>query len=275
VRKVGISRQQGVRKRDGWIAALVVGGGALGLLTSGCVATKYQMVRDASTPMVPLTFSAGQENVAVSLRGVVVYNGPGSWKRDALWDEYVVTIENSGASPVTIEAPTLVDFESLGRRPGVDPWAVEKESQKEEERYRRNGIAFARSSAPRVLLMGANAAGTAAGGAVGTAAAAAATASIAALPVYYVVVWRVNHRHKQAVNAEFARRKLQLPLTIPAGESRTGSLFYPMAADPQSLRVPCSREGATSEVVLDLGELRGLHRTAPAAADALASRSQP
>ena len=192
-----------------------------------------------------------------------MYGGPGSWKRIALWDEYVVTIHNQNAQPLTVIGATLGDISGTPRSPGVDPWALEKESQTLEQRYRRNGVAFARSSAPRALLFGATVAGTAVGGMAQTATAAAASVSIIALPVYYVVVWDKNRSNKAAITAEFARRRLAFPLTLAAGEVRTGSIFFPMVPDPQSLNLGWSSDQMSGEINISLKSLVGIHTPMP------------
>jgi hypothetical protein len=241
---------------------LVIAAAAIAL--SGCVARKYQPARKETAPPVLLNLAVAQPPIELALRSVIIYDGPGSWKREALWDEYVITAHNEGEQPLTIVAPALVDFAGASRAPGVDPWALEKESQTLEQRYRRAGVAFARSAVPRAMLMGASAASGAVGGVFSATAATAATASVVALPVYYVVVWSVNRSNKAAVLAEFNRRRLELPLTLAAGETRTGSLFFPMVPNPQSLNLQWSSRAAGGDVVFSLEPLRGLHAEMPA-----------
>ena len=191
-----------------------------------------------------------------------MYGGPGSWKRSALWDEYVVTFHNQGEDSRTIIDATLIDSLGTARAAGIYPWALEKESQTLEQRYRRDGVAFARSAAPRVLLVGASATGAAVGGAAGTATAAVAGASIIALPVYYVVVWTKNRSNKAAISVEFERRRLSFPLTLAGGESRTGSIFFPMVPDPRSLRLEWAGDAKKTAIDLSLVSLAGLHSPA-------------
>jgi CDP-diacylglycerol--serine O-phosphatidyltransferase len=118
---------------------------SVAIALAGCVATKYEKAAQDTPPPVPLNLVAAQPPIELALRTVIVYNGPGSWKREALWDEYVVTIHNRGAKPLTIAASALVDFTGASHAPGVDPWTLEKESQTLEQRYQRAGVAFSRS----------------------------------------------------------------------------------------------------------------------------------
>ena len=249
-------------KASAVLPAMICGGIAL----AGCVATKYEKAAQGTPPPVPLNLAAAQLPIELALRTLIVYNGPGSWKREALWDEYVVTIHNRGARPLTIAAAALIDFAAASHAPGVDPWVLEKESQTLEQRYQRAGVAVARAAAPRALIMGASAAAGTGAGLLSATAATAAAASVVALPVYYVVILSVNHSNKMAVTAEFTRRRLALPLTIAAGELRTGSFFFPMAPNPQSLSLQWSSGTARSELVLSLEALHGLHATSTASA---------
>jgi hypothetical protein len=181
-----------------------------------------------------------------------------------LWDEYVVTIHNQSEEVVTVSGVTLTDFAGAIRAPGVDPWALEKESQSLEQRFHRTGVAFARSATPRVLITGASVATGASGGLIAGGIATAAAVSVVALPVYYVVVLKVNHTNKAAVLAEFARRRLVLPITLAASETRTGSFFFPMVPNPQSLGLQWSSGATSGEVGISLEALHGLHTAAGA-----------
>ena len=228
-----------------------------------CVATKYKLAKRNTPPVqllnVAFTPSAPLQS---SLAALIIYGGPGSWKREALWDEYVVTLQNNGALPVTIDSTTLTDSDGLVIAASVDPWALEKQSKTLEKRYRASGLAFARTAGPGVLIVGAGAAALAATTAsvfVSSAAVGAAAAAILVLPVYYVTVWGINHHNKKAIISEYSRRRLPLPLTLAPGAMRTGSVFYPMVRSPRSLELHWSSESGSGEAALPLDFLNGLH----------------
>jgi hypothetical protein len=236
----------------------------------GCVATKYKLAKK-NTPPVQLLNIAFPPSAPLqpTLTTLIIYGGPGSWKREALWDEYVVTLENGGERPVTVDSAMLGDSAGTIYPAGNDPWALEKQSKKLEKQYRARGEAFMRAAGPGVLIVGAGAAtlSAAAGGGVFVSAgmAGAAVATVVALPVYYITVLGINHHNKKAVMAEFKRRRLSLPLTLAPGEKRTGSVFYPMVRNPSSLELHWSGESTSGQSVLPLDFLKGLHvPTAPA-----------
>src|SRR5450631_789253 len=91
------------------------------LALSGCLATKYQAAQKGVPPTL-LSIASSAPPIDVGLRSVIVYGGPGSWKRRALWDEYVVTIHNESEKPLTVSVATLSDISGTPQSPGVDPW---------------------------------------------------------------------------------------------------------------------------------------------------------
>lgn len=230
----------------------------------GCVATKYKLAKKNTPPVQPVNiiFPASSP-LHATLAALITYRGAGSWKREALWDEYVVTINNLDERPVTINSATLGDFAATAYAAGSDPWAIEKQSKRLERQYRDHGEAFIRTAGPGVLIVGAGvatvsaAAGSTAFVSAGLVGAAAAT--IVVLPIYYVTVLGINHHNKKAVIAEFKRRQLPLPLTLAPGETRTGSLFYPMVRNPSYLALNWSGAPAGGQAVLPLDFLNGLH----------------
>ena len=127
-----------------------------------------------------------------------------------------------------------------------------------------------RVAAPRVLVTVAESSGAASAAIGGAGAATAATVTAAALPVYGATVLGMNLHNKKSIEAEFNRRRLRLPLVLAAGETRTGSLFFPMVPNPQSLIVSWSSESGNSRAgdsVLPLDFLQGLHVKGPQAKD--------
>ncbi len=263
-----------IRRIKTYIASLAII--SVAITFAGCISPRYKLAPKSTPPVVPLNVVVAQPPVELVLNAVIIYKGPGSWKRQALWDEYVVTIRNQGEGPLTITAATLVDFAGVSLQPGVDPWALEKESQTLEQRYKKAGVAFARNALPGVLILGT---GTAALMAIGPfaagAAVAAAAVTVVALPVYYIVVLSVNHSNKSAVKAEFARRRLALPITFGPGETHTGSLFFPMVPNPQSLNAQWVTGPTGGEIKLSLEFLRGLHVPSPSPAATIPPTSPP
>jgi hypothetical protein len=235
---------------------------ALCVLT-GCLSSKYKLAGKATPPAHALNVHFPPAPLDANLATLIIDGGPGSWKLAAFWDEYVVAFHNTGDQPIQVVSVTIVDFAGTSRSAGDDPWALERESKTLERKYRDAGMAFARIAGPRVLVTSAEPVVIASAG-IGTAgAAAAATATAVALPVYGLAIWGINKHHKAIITAEFNRRRLPLPVTLAPGETRTGSLFFPMVPNPRSLDLNWSNESGSGDSVLALDFLRGLHVPAP------------
>lgn len=236
------------------------------LLGSGCVSRNYKPAPKNTPPPQVLNLALAQEPFEVGLNTLIAYNGPGSWIRDALWDEYVFTLRNPTSTSLTLSSFTLVDVLGTDLSPGSDPAKLEQESILLEMKYKEIDLTFVRFTAV-VILVGSQAASMAIVGALslsGTLVAVAATAVI--IPVLIGV--RIYQGNKQAaMKREFHKRRISLPLTLAPEETITGSLFFPMAAGPRSLRVGWSSETASGELVLPLDFLKGLHLKTPAPSD--------
>jgi hypothetical protein len=249
------ARHPPLRRRGAVASAAVVA--AILCCLSGCVATKYKLAKKDTPPVQTLNIAFQPAMPLVpTLASLISYGGPGSWKRAALWDEYVVALENRGDRSLSIDSAALSDSAGTQYAAGTDPWALEKQSKTLEKQYRDHGEGFVRTAGPGVLVVGAGAAAASAtaGSAafVSPALAGAALAAVVVLPVYYLSVVGINHHNKKAVMTE-------LPLAIAPGETRTGSLFFPMVRSPSALTLKWSNEVGSAVAELPLEFLHELH----------------
>jgi hypothetical protein len=233
-------------------------------LLTGCVSTGYLRASKDTPPPQSLDVPFAPGRLEAALNAVITYNGPGSWKRDAFWDEYVVTLRNPGSQVLTVSATGRTDFSGAVQTAGDNPWKLEKQSKTLEEKYRAAGITFARYTVPGVLIVGgatALAAATSGGGFLAgyAVAAGAAGATVVVLPVYYGTVLTINHFDKVRMEKEFTRRRIVLPISLAAGQTRTGSFFFPMVPSPRSLAFHWTAESGPGDSVLALGFLHDLH----------------
>jgi hypothetical protein len=156
----------------------------------GCVATKYKLAKKNTPPVQLLNIAFPLSTpLQPTLAALIIYGGPGSWKRQALWDEYIITLENRGERPLIIDSAMLGDSAGTTYAAENDPWTLEKQSKKLEKQYRDRGEAFMRAAGPGVIIVGAGAAtiSAAAGSTVFVSAGmvGAAVATVVVLPVYY------------------------------------------------------------------------------------------
>ena len=201
-----------------------------------------------------------RSGVELTLETLIVYRAAGSWKADATWDEYVVSLHNGGDREVMLNTPTLLDPMGRHQSPGVSPESVEQASLAAEQRYRREGIAFIRGVAPGASIPGtASGAAVATGVLASTAASALMATTVVALPLYVVAGAGIHLSEKADIEKEFARRRLICPCALAAGEKRTGSLFFPMTPSPRSLTFDVVGGTDLAALELPLDALEGLH----------------
>jgi len=238
------------------------------LLLPGCVSSKYQAASALGDQPQRMDLDlGGGPGLKTRLDTVIIYQGPGSWKKSAYWDEFLVTIVNESEESITLTSASLVDYASASMPAGTDPWLLEKASQVQRDRYTRAGVNFALNTLGYAaftygavgtgVLVGAAASGW--GGVT-----AGAVVGLAAMPVTAIVIYANNQRHGHAIEREFNRRRVALPLTLPAGQEHTGSLFFPMTVSPQALRLGWVRGTNSSVSLLPLPMLAGMYRTEPA-----------
>jgi hypothetical protein len=103
-------------------------------LVSACASPKYKRADRSTPPVQPLNVKFPSSMLDTSLDTVISDGGPGSWKREAFWDEYVITMRNDGEQALNIVNATLTDYAGAVRPAGTDPWALEKESKTLEKR---------------------------------------------------------------------------------------------------------------------------------------------
>jgi hypothetical protein len=238
------------------------------LALCGCVtAKKYRMAKTDQPPAQALDWQATAPGAECTLHSLIVFKGPGSWKREARWDEYVVRLVNTGDQPLRIDAATLVDVLGQPLVPGTDPWQLEKLSYTNWDKYGKTGLKLLAGAGAVTLYAGAVMATTLGGLSGGAAAGGAGVAVLSVIPVVAIVditaVAVMNHNNKAKVQAEFDRRRLVLPVAVAPGAAVEGSFFFPMAPAPQRLVLKGAQGAAPVELVLGLQPLAGLHLAPP------------
>jgi outer membrane murein-binding lipoprotein Lpp len=231
------------------------------LTLTGCVSSKYKLAKSTTTTNpVALNLAATTPEVAATVQTVIAYKGPGSWKNEAYWDEYVLTLANRTDQPVIVSAVTLENGRSPAIAPGADPWELEKASR---TALARN-FDLAKNTA--VQIGGGVAtvtAGVIAGSLISPAGwivpAGAGPGFLVALPIAIggTIYRNVSSRHE--IEAEFNRRRLVLPLSLAPGQTIQGSLYYPITPAPSSLTLRHTSHHGERDLSLKLAPLAGLH----------------
>ena len=232
------------------------------LALPGCVSKKYQLAPNRAAPVSLIDLAARQLPLAAVLHTVIVNRGPGSWKRDAYWDEYVVSFVNQGQAPITIDSALLAASFDASRTVGTDPWKLEKQSHKILKDSNHLGREVVAGAGVAVLLT-ASYVGIAAAslGATTGAVAAASAATFVAVPVWLITAEIRTHNARRAIVREFGKRRIALPLQLQPGVTRQGSLFFPISPGPLRLELHIHSEGVAQLVSIDLTPITDLHLT--------------
>jgi hypothetical protein len=244
-------------------------------LLAGCGGTKMLKEAQPIQTTRPLAAAADQR-VSSTLDWVVVRDGPGTWARNADWDEYLLRVNNQSEQSIHVTRLLVVD--SLDTRIESQPGRKQlvKSSKKTAKRYRNSGMKVKAGRGAGTMLV-AGAAVTAVGVGAATASvigagygAAAGGAGVAASGLLLLgpalavggVVRGVNN---SKVNNQIELRQTVLPLEIPAGEELGLDVFFPLAPSPKRVELVYTDAAGEHSLVIDTSTaLDGLHIDAPA-----------
>ena len=228
------------------------------LVGSGCTSAKYKVAKTDTPPAVLYNLPSTQPPAEVLLHTVIIFRGPGSWKRNAYWDEYVVTIANRGNAPLEVYGASLTSTDHARTTPPFsDPWKLESESR----HLLESGFGAAQHM---VVQLGGGALAVGSGAAIlsissGGAVLAAASGAMMALPAFIGGSVYTNLSNRKAIMREFQNHRLALPVALVPGELVQGSLFFPVFPAPATLTLKCRYQDELKDITIDLSPISGLH----------------
>lgn len=216
------------------------------------------------SPPVALDLTATTPAASVRLHQVIVFHGPGSWKRDAYWDEYVMTLTASARQSLTVDAVTLVDADGQVTPAGDQPWSIDRVSRERLKVARHLGRDILLGAGTGAAWLGSMALFasnfTLCGAATNSTAAAVGATGVVVIPAIALGSGVRTLVARGKISREFNRRRLAVPMTLAPGASRTGSFFFPVTPAPARLVLRGhDDEGTSSEVTLELTGLTQLH----------------
>ncbi|MEM8983896.1 MAG: hypothetical protein AAGC71_12775 [Pseudomonadota bacterium] len=193
------------------------------------------------------------DQLIASLDWVIVPGGPGTWAKNAYWDEYIIRVEANGALPVEIVEVGVVDLLATEHGPlpeRNDLVAATKDTRK---RFRKEGIKPIPGEGidgVTVAVAGAGTYGALAGlasaslySSLGATISAGTATGIAAAGVVVVggpvlaVGSIIRSGRNRRVNREIAARQSSLPIGVNPGEPLQLNLFLPVTPAPQSVHI--------------------------------------
>lgn len=244
---------------------------ALVVVLTGCGGAKVLKKPEPLKTTQPLAV-ASDSRLATTLDWVIVRAGPGTWAKNADWDEYLLRFKNLTESPMQITNVWVYD--SLGTQINrqLDRRALVEGTKGTKRRYRDSDIKVkAGMDTGKMLAAGAAVGVVGYGLAVGAATptfgaaaaggggAGAAGAVLLAAPVivFLGIKKGVNNRK---VNSEIIRRQTVLPLALPSSDEVSAKLFFPLSPSPTHVEVIYTDTEGEYRLVIDTQEaLDGLH----------------
>ena len=236
--------------------------GFLALSLTGCVSNRNAIASASIPPAKVLGWRTETKPVELTLQSVIVYQGPGAWKANAGWDEYVVTRRNQGSEPATLDSANLLDFQSQYVVPGENHVALEKESEMRIAKINAAlgnivelGAGFSPSTieGPLAIIGGVYS--------VGAILFSGGMAAPIVIPINLGATAYRNASNSHEIEKELGRRRIAFPLTLAPGQEVTGSIFFPVTPGPARLEVKFHGSEQISALDLHLPQLAQLHFT--------------
>ncbi|MDJ0941583.1 MAG: hypothetical protein QNJ00_17600 [Woeseiaceae bacterium] len=237
---------------------------SIAVLLSGCGGTKVLKEPEPLEIGQPI-IADSDERVAVVLDWVIVRDGPGTWAKNADWDEYLLRIQNVSERPVEIRSVTVLDSSLTSQHSVADRKRLVRATRETARRYEDEGVEVkAGTGATTLVAVGGISAsvGMGAGAAAmyGSGAALGATAGALLLAPVLITNGIVRGVNNGKVNKEIGLRQSMLPRTIAAGEVAALNLFFPIAPSPASVEVAYADADGEYVLAIDTtAPLDGLH----------------
>ncbi len=178
-------------------------------------------IAEPSTP-AEIGISGSNDDLHVTLNCLICGNAAGSWVKDAPWHEYILTIKTPPEKSLTIFKVALIDPTGVERLCGAHPGQLEQASENLLKMYKNQGIfdaAVAGGMAASIL----------------TAVPFIGPAFNLAGMGFQQGSHYADAKEKEAIQAEFERRRLQIPASLSGKANVRGSVFFPTIPNPKAL----------------------------------------
>ncbi|EDY81748.1 hypothetical protein VDG1235_1366 [Verrucomicrobiia bacterium DG1235] len=214
------------------------------LIFQGCASPRYRMIKEKKRTQPEHYYAAGgDEYLRTTLHHVVYQSSPGSWKKKAWWDEYIVELENLSGRKVVVETISIhADGYSENVFKDDKPWRLAKKSKSLARAYRNIGYNFAVIAGPGIATTVYIAVAVPSAASVGSLASLTGSLEAAAIAApltigYWGVVGTKNMVNASRIRKEFNNRRIEFPLSLEPEANQIGSAFFTTVPSPQSLRI--------------------------------------
>lgn len=234
-------------------------------LLSACA---YNKKLDKPIPLQPAgaIATAVDERLSVTIDAIVVREGPGSWSKNADWDEYLLHALATSNQPVEITRIVVVDSLGKHRKPSATRGDLQSGSKETARRYKDADLEVtAGYGGAGLVVAGYAVGGTSAAvglatlGTSGAAAGAAVAGAVLVAPVLMTAGIVVGVQEIRVQN-EIRHRSTVFPVTVAADQELLLDVFFPIAPAPQRVEVTYRDASGEHVLVIDTkAVLAGLH----------------
>ncbi len=246
------------------------------LALTGCGGGTKLLKEPTPMPATSALLNAADRTLDVSLDWVIVRDSPGTWAKNADWDEYRLRVANRSGETVRITGIAIVDSLDFRQDAGADRKQLVKASRAASKRYKGEGLTVSAGIGGGVLMVAgvatfsvaASAGAAVAAVGASTAVAGAALAGIFVAPVL-VTGGIIRSANSRRVGKEIALRHTDIPFAIAPGNSEQVTAFFPLAPSPKCVVLTYGDSAGEHRLILDTSVvLQGLHVMADPAAEA-------
>jgi hypothetical protein len=241
---------------------------------TGCGGTK--VIKEPKPLEITKPLAEGSDqNISATLIWVIVRDGPGTWAKNADWDEYLLKVINETENNIQIINVDIVDSLGVKLATSSDYKELVNETYHTTKRYRESnqkvkagigiGTVMAVMAVGGATFAGAAATATAVApaaalsGGAGLGGAALAGGLFVLVPTV-VVIGLVRYSNRKKVTQEIQKRHTALPATISSHKELTLNIFFPLAPSPTQLEITYMIAGVKENLVVNTSEaLNGLH----------------
>ena len=244
------------------------------LLLAGCAGTKVLDAPTLPPDRNPLAVARDRATTA-TLDWVIVRDGPGTWAKNADWDQYLLRLENRSTTDLRITEVYVED--SMGTKvfPGRDRKGLIAGSKQALDRYQDADIKVKAGTGTAVMaatVMGTTLVGGSVVGVglaytsfasllgISTSFGAAVTAAGAGLVLVGPAMVIRNRRNQRKVDARIQDIRSRIPFPVEAGMVTRAALFFPISPSPRHIVISYRQGESIQTLRLETREsLAGLH----------------
>ena len=244
------------------------------VLITGCVGTKL-LDEPTLLPERNSLATVRDAVMAATLDWVIVRDGPGTWAKNADWDEYLLRLENRSTTNLRITEVYIEDSMGIKVFPGRDRKRLIAGSKQVAERYKDADIKIKAGTGTAVMV--ATVLGTTLVGAsvvqlglayasfasllgISTSVGAVVTTAGAGLVLVGPAMVIRNRRNQRKVDARIQDIRSRIPFPVEAGMVKRAALFFPISPSPRHIVISYRQGESIQTLRLETREsLAGLH----------------